>query len=558
MKRKLTAMLLMIAMLCSIMPFSVTASPGAAAAAIVAGARSAAPVDTGVKLSWDAVDGAAGYTLSRSKGASTEPIITDGPITATSYVDVEVDANTEYTYSCIPVMADGSSSGDDLATVSVTTGASILGGEISEMVELGIAKGVILMKVDDPDMSVNGATREIDPGRGTAPIIVSSRTLVPIRAIIEAMGGTVGWEDATQKITLNASGHNVEMWLDKTELIVDGATKTMDVAPTAINDRTMVPVRFAAENVGCAVGWIEATSEIVIVYYEGGTPPGLTPGPGPAPTPTPAPGPGPGPAPDPTPTPAPATPGGGLGNGPVIKTTYSMAELTGIIASVEALLRDEPTGGRVIPDSELYALLDQYRKHDGSGDVWYNKDMNGLFEKSGGRWFATSADLSERWSKSEESRSDTLFLKDNYSPELEGTVDGRIYNEDANYYYSYWWTHGDSTGTVSKYDKRPDSDYIPGGTFDIEVTRYDDAVIDGQECIVYSYNYETGYDSNYTTYYWFSKSKGHDILMETFYSGDNSIHANFTYIETMVGEDRSKFDTTRQGVSVWEEVSSGA
>jgi hypothetical protein len=43
----------------------------------------------------------------------------------------------------------------------------------------------------------------------------------------------------------------------------------MDVAPMTINDRTMVPVRFAAENVGCIVDWIGSTSEIVIVFFTG-------------------------------------------------------------------------------------------------------------------------------------------------------------------------------------------------------------------------------------------------------------------------------------------------
>ena len=98
-------------------------------------------------------------------------------------------------------------------------------------------------------------------------MIISVRTLVPIRTIVEAMGGAVGFEAETHAITLTANGKSVTMWLDKTNLIADGAGKTMDVAPVSINGRTMVPVRFAAENLGSNVQWLDATREIVITYW---------------------------------------------------------------------------------------------------------------------------------------------------------------------------------------------------------------------------------------------------------------------------------------------------
>jgi hypothetical protein len=50
-------------------------------------------------------------------------------------------------------------------------------------------------------MTVNGVKKEIDPGRGTVPVIVKGRTLVPIRAIIEELGGTIGWDGNERKVT---------------------------------------------------------------------------------------------------------------------------------------------------------------------------------------------------------------------------------------------------------------------------------------------------------------------------------------------------------------------
>ena len=127
-------------------------------------------------------------------------------------------------------------------------------------------KKTITLKINDPYMYVNGVKQEIDPGRGTVPMIVNSRTILPIRAIVEAMGGRVGWDDPTRTVTLAANGHNVTMWLDKFNLVVDGRNLTMDVAPVSINSRTMVPLRFAAENLGCDVEWIGATKEVIVIY----------------------------------------------------------------------------------------------------------------------------------------------------------------------------------------------------------------------------------------------------------------------------------------------------
>ena len=225
-------------------------------------------IASGIKLSWDAVPGAIGYRIYRSSVQGEEGVsITESMITGTSFVDVNVDAKTTYYYTLRAVTGDGG--GETLsspsAAVVATTTDEVLGGNVSDLTE-GEQKNLILMKLDDPNMSLNGVDQEIDPGRGTAPIVVNGRTMVPIRAIIEAMEGTVGWDDGEQKITLDAAGHSVEMWLNRTDLIVDGTAKEMDIAPSTINDRTMVPVRFAAENVGCTVDWIGSTSEIVVVF----------------------------------------------------------------------------------------------------------------------------------------------------------------------------------------------------------------------------------------------------------------------------------------------------
>jgi len=199
-----------------------------------------------------------GFNIYRSEkdGETGLPIAEN--IGGKTFVDVNVEAGKTYHYTVETIMPDGSTVKS--ATLSVTVQDDFIGGEIKG------EKSFILMTINDPNMSVDGILREIDPGRGTVPLIKDSRTLVPIRSIIETMGGTVGWDGGEGKVTLEAYGHSVTMWLNNREIIVDGEAKSMDVAPQTINDRTMLPVRFVAENIGCQIAWIGSTQEVIIVF----------------------------------------------------------------------------------------------------------------------------------------------------------------------------------------------------------------------------------------------------------------------------------------------------
>ena len=91
--------------------------------------------------------------------------------------------------------------------------------------------------------------------------------MVPIRAIVEGMGGTVGWHESIREITLDYRSQSVRMTLDEEIFTANGVKKEADVPPMSINGRTMVPIRFATENLGCVVDWLNSTRQIVIVYY---------------------------------------------------------------------------------------------------------------------------------------------------------------------------------------------------------------------------------------------------------------------------------------------------
>ena len=111
----------------------------------------------------------------------------------------------------------------------------------------------IVMQIDNTTILANGRTIVND----VAPVIVDNRTMVPIRVITEILGGTAGWNGETKVVTINIDGKELSMTVGKT---IDG----FDTAPVILNSRTYVPVRYVAEAVGAKVQWEASTCQIVI------------------------------------------------------------------------------------------------------------------------------------------------------------------------------------------------------------------------------------------------------------------------------------------------------
>ena len=101
----------------------------------------------------------------------------------------------------------------------------------------------------------------------TPPTIVEGRTLVPVRAIFEAIGATVEWDGATSTATGVRGDTTVIIQIDNTTAYVNGEARTLDVPAQLINGRTMVPARFISEAMGCDVTW-DAKTETAAVAYQ--------------------------------------------------------------------------------------------------------------------------------------------------------------------------------------------------------------------------------------------------------------------------------------------------
>lgn len=123
---------------------------------------------------------------------------------------------------------------------------------------------LIKMKINDVNYSLNGEVKKMD----AKPFIKNDRTLVPLRFIVEAIGGEVNWDNDNRLVTVNSKGKTIELPIDSKTIKIDGKDVNIDQAAIIKGDRTFVPIRFIAENLDMVVNYINDTREIEISSFE--------------------------------------------------------------------------------------------------------------------------------------------------------------------------------------------------------------------------------------------------------------------------------------------------
>jgi hypothetical protein len=115
---------------------------------------------------------------------------------------------------------------------------------------------------------VDGGIRTMD----TAPIIKDSRTVLPIRYVVEPLGGEVFWDNVDKMVTITMGSDIIKLWIGNNTANVNGTNVFIDpenanVMPIIIPPgRTMLPLRFIAENLGCDVSWLAGPKEVTVIY----------------------------------------------------------------------------------------------------------------------------------------------------------------------------------------------------------------------------------------------------------------------------------------------------
>lgn len=97
-----------------------------------------------------------------------------------------------------------------------------------------------------------------------APIIRNDRTMLPARFVAEELGAKVSWNEAERKVTIKKTDVEIILTIDSDIALVNGEEIKLDSPAFIENDRTYTSVRFIAENLGASVDWNEGSRKVII------------------------------------------------------------------------------------------------------------------------------------------------------------------------------------------------------------------------------------------------------------------------------------------------------
>ncbi len=97
-----------------------------------------------------------------------------------------------------------------------------------------------------------------------APKIVNDRTMLPARFVAENLGAKVSWSEAERKVAIKKNDVEIILTIDSDIALVNGEEHKLDSPAFIENDRTYTPIRFISENLGASIEWIASEQKVVI------------------------------------------------------------------------------------------------------------------------------------------------------------------------------------------------------------------------------------------------------------------------------------------------------
>jgi hypothetical protein len=172
----------------------------------------------------------------------------------TSYKDTTAEYGKTYTYR----VASFNENGENFAPEDVTV---MINGSPNNM--------VVILQIEKSTYTVNGTSNTLD----SPPIIENSVVLLPIRAVVEALGGIVYWDPTDRQVTILLGNTTVDLWIGNNTATVNSMSNIIDpsndkVVPQIINSRTMLPLSFIVNSIGVTIDYNDTTQTITITYSQ--------------------------------------------------------------------------------------------------------------------------------------------------------------------------------------------------------------------------------------------------------------------------------------------------
>jgi len=204
-----------------------------------------------------------GFVIERKIKDGSYEILKTLSANLTKYVDSTAKADTTYYYRVKAVNNKISSKYSNEVSSSVFS----LAKAAAPLLTVSDGKVEMYFYVGKNKYTSNGKEIEMD----VSPLIIENRTLLPIRYVADPLGADVLWNNDEKKVTINKGELKLELWIGNNTAKINGVDVLIDknnkeVKPLIINNRTMLPVRFVTEALGCNVDYYAPEGKITINY----------------------------------------------------------------------------------------------------------------------------------------------------------------------------------------------------------------------------------------------------------------------------------------------------
>ena len=127
------------------------------------------------------------------------------------------------------------------------------------------AENVVFLQIGNYGTVANGTLKWVDKNnKEVRPYIKNDRTMVPLRYIAEELKCKVDYVEETREILIESGRTKLVFQIDSLTYTNDGLKKSLDAAPEIVEDRTFVPLRAVSEALNCDVQWLEGQRMVIV------------------------------------------------------------------------------------------------------------------------------------------------------------------------------------------------------------------------------------------------------------------------------------------------------
>ena len=125
-------------------------------------------------------------------------------------------------------------------------------------------------KIALANVSVDSSPLTVSSGE-VPPLVIDSRTLVPVKLVTEKLGAQISWNAKTEEVTIKKSDKTIVLKINSSTAKVNGKSKTLPdkVSPIIVNSRTMVPLKFIADEFSLTVNYNAANNITNLISKSG-------------------------------------------------------------------------------------------------------------------------------------------------------------------------------------------------------------------------------------------------------------------------------------------------